>query len=231
MTSPSASSGEVSSKRLSREILELVQRSTVIERAAAIVRRRTGAELDDLLSVGRVALLEIAPDFDAGRDVPFDAFVWPTVYFAMCKAAKRERPQLHLLPPSVRAATTAVLESATDPGDVLNDTEETAQAHLDDFVDMLTAAMVSGYSQAAAAVGGEEETVDRIDLERAKDLLRSTIDAMPTRPARLLRLRYLEGAQFDAIAEQVGESNATVRRHNCQALGMLGKRMRSAQGR
>jgi RNA polymerase sigma factor (sigma-70 family) len=211
---------------LSPETLRLLSQSTVVDRAAAMVHLRTGYDLDELRSVGRTEIFLAARRFDPSRGIPFDGFVWEGVYYGMLKAVRKQRKDIAILPPSVRKAAAEVLESATDPGNVLEDSDEDAHRHLGDFCDLLAAGMVSGYSQGIATSAGEDEVISGIDRERARALVQQALDGMPETDQSRLRMRFWENAEFDDIAARFEVSNATARRDHIKAIDRLAKRIR-----
>ena len=215
-------------RALTPELRELVAKSTVVARAAPLMARRTGMAIDDLIGPGHEALVLAATRWDPSTGVPFDAFVWDPVRFAMLKAAERAQRPLPRLPAKARKAAGDVLELATDTGDVLNDSEHDMRRQLDEFCDTIAGALISGFSFAAAAAGGESAVAEQSDARRSSEMVEQALERMPDYEGRLLRLRFYEDKEFDVIAAELGVSNATVRRHHVAAVSLLSKRLRAS---
>jgi RNA polymerase sigma-70 factor (ECF subfamily) len=70
--------------------------------------------------------------------------------------------------------------------------------------------------------GSDKKTVDS-DILRA---LMNQIDSLPRRQATILKMRAIEGLEYEEIARRTGRSQVNVRVHICMARKSLKKRMK-----
>lgn len=212
--------------QLTPEQQRLVAESSIVPQIARKVRARfRELELDELVSIGQLALVRLAARYDADRGVAFDGFAWQHVHFQMikaCHAARRHR--IIGWEPATRAVHAAV-EGLRDEGDVLADTDEDQRRQVQELGDSVAAAAFCGFAASAMAQSPEDGIAARELYARAIAVLEDALREMPERERRLIELRYFEGRQFDEIATELGAGQSTVRRHHQEALVMLGRRL------
>jgi RNA polymerase sigma factor for flagellar operon FliA len=198
-----------------------------------------GVELDDLLSFGRIGLLDAARRFDPSRGVPFRAYANFRVRGSVVDGVRSLARLPRRVHERLRAydASSRVSEGASE--DVLGgkpavgsaaDAERALGAHL---AAMATAMAVGLVAESAVGDDGEltpvdadvspEEAVSRAELIA---VVREAIAELPHEEAELVRRHYLEGERFDHVAAELGLSKSWASRLHTRAVGRLTKRLR-----
>jgi RNA polymerase sigma factor for flagellar operon FliA len=232
---PDAPARGGSSLRTPAEIAAWVDEGRpLVDLAARRVHREVGgrADVDELASVGRFALVEAARHFDPSRS-RFAPYAQRKIRWAMLDHVRRDTQRRGCGPRG--AALTALERMPRDSRDTQNDelpTDETARAALAEAIAQQAAALVVGI-----AIGRARETDlspdSTINPERAVgerrnvDRLRAAIDALPEAQRSLVERHYFHDERFDHIAESLGVSKSWASRLHAQAIATLAKALGS----
>jgi RNA polymerase sigma factor (sigma-70 family) len=210
---------------LTPEQQALLRASTVVPRLARrMAKRTTTLKYEDLLSIGHESEVRAVMRYDASRSIPFEAFSFSCVRLDMKRAiideAKRQRRErTGLLGPAYEH-----LESARDPGDLFVDSRDDSRNHLAQLLSgMLALVSLCSVGEASHAIS-ESELEAHMDFERRRALVRDHISTLGDK-GRLLSMRYLEGLEWDVIAERLGVSLATAGRLHVAAVELLAARV------
>jgi len=209
----------------------LVHEGTPVLRIVAkrLARRMGGGvALDDLLSLGRPALVMAAQSFDPSLS-KFATYAAMKVKWAMLDGLRREARSRTLV---ARATALSASErvgaaySETAGGDDEVQTEEVYAERLGSLLDGHAAALAMGLVSASAeapalpeAPATPEEHVVRADLVR---VLRGAVSRLPDRERALVERHYFEGEPFDTIAKDLGISKSWASRVHAHAIERLG---------
>ena len=198
---------------------------------------RGSTELDELLSLGRMGLLEAARRFDPSRGVPFRAFANYRIrgammdgVRAMAQLPRRVHNQIKALAAAARYSEGAAEDVLAQPGP-----PTTAHKQLNDHLAGMATAMALGLvSETAHGEEGErvgvapaadpESTAERREL---LELIATAIDELPEQEAELVRRHYFSGERFDHVAKDLGLSKSWASRLHTRAIGRLSKRLRN----
>jgi RNA polymerase sigma factor for flagellar operon FliA len=184
----------------------------LVRRAALALASRTGADPDDLWSVGALGLLEAARRFDASQGVTLEAFVSWRIRGAMLDELRR----MDRLPRRMRGRLGAVQKARHELQQSLGrppTREELAAATGEDAatLDRLDEANEKPAQidevHAVAAEGSLEQLM--VDQERAGEL-RAALATLPERQQTVLSLRYVEEFTLKEIAGVLGVSEPRV---------------------
>jgi RNA polymerase sigma factor for flagellar operon FliA len=181
--------------------------------AAKRVARKLGGRvpLDDLISIGNTALLDVARSWDPAR-APYAAYATWKLGLAILDGARRETHGRW-----VKARATALVGAerfggeyhahhagSRPPDDAPPTTMEQDQAALGEMLAGRAAALALGL------IGGglDEQVVhtpeERLARAEEEHLARAAIARLPERERALLERHYFGGEQFDEIAEDLG---------------------------
>lgn len=222
-------------ERSPAEIERLVRSGLrLVEPMANRVSRELGGtpDIDELASLGRIALFEAAKTFDPERS-SFEAYVCTKVRWAMLDGVRRlwgrraQRARANALY-AAEQVLAASLDGAPDPN-------LPESAHARRFAQLMAAqaaAMAVGlctskppYEEEEAARLDDEEDLDPEDaLARARCLLvmRAAVARLPEKQRAIVQRHYLEEEErFDRIAESLGISKSWASRLHAQAMETL----------
>jgi RNA polymerase sigma factor for flagellar operon FliA len=188
----------------------------------------TIVEREDLLSYGKVGLLDASRRFDSERGVPFRAYATLRIRGAIIYERLR----------GVEASdrvNEGVLDDAHSPG-ASQMSSESADQTLADHLAGLATAMAIG--MVATPVRGDDERLTALSHEQSPEdvaseaELRKTVqralEGLPYQEAELVRRHYFDGERFDVVAAELGLSKSWASRLHAKALMRLSKRLRSA---
>ena len=184
----------------------------LVRRAALALAARTGADPDDLWSVGALGLLDAARRYDAAQGVTLEGFVSWRIRGAMLDELRR----MDRLPRRMRGRLGIVDKKRHELEQSLGrppTREELAAATGEDpaALDRLDEASVKPDSleaaQPVAAEGSLEQIV--VDQQRAGEL-REALATLPERQQTVLSLRYVEELTLKEIATVLGVSEPRV---------------------
>jgi RNA polymerase sigma factor (sigma-70 family) len=216
---------------LTPEQQALIRSSTVVPRLARQMAKRSSTlNYDELVSIGNESEVRAVLRFDASRGVPFEAFAFSCVRLDMKRAiideGKRQaRERTGLLGPAYE-----YLEQARDPGDLFTDTRDDAGRHLSQFLSGILAVVSLCSTGEASHSVSENDIAAHVDRERRRALMHEHLTALGDK-GRLLTLRYVDGLDWDAVAEAMGVSLATAGRLHVTAIELLSARVMGATRR
>lgn len=193
----------------------------VVEKAAQWMRRNTGSHLayEDLVGIGREAMLLAERDYAVGYGVPFGAYARLRVRRAMIDAARREG--------RISGRDRAVLHAAELSDQVFE------QLAIDDEQPRERQAWVNGSSAAATLAvvhavdfgGNAAERLERAQLKRRADAL---LAKRPPPVKRLFELVYEEGLSLDAAARACAISPSWATRIHAREIALLARELHAA---
>lgn len=140
-----------------------------------------GGDRDDLIQEGMIGLYKAVLEFDAGKEIPFQAFAARVVYRQMCNAInasnrKKNSPLNEYI--SIYAGTQESYGYESAPSSIIDTMEANINSNPEDFVI-------------------DKENVDMIEFELGKCL--SDLEK------KVYRL-YIEGVDYRNIAKQLGKT-------------------------
>lgn len=210
--------------------LELVHEGLpVVEKVAKRVALRLGrfAELDELKSIGRSALVEVARSYDPARSAfaSYAAFKLKWAMFDEVRRSTRGHRAAAKLN-AVMASERLLDDLDVDPPDSGElPTEEEWEARFGAMLDDQAAALAMGLASPALTEPRDEAKSPEEQTSRAEEavLLRRALVTLEEPARRLIERHYWGGEQFDAIAEEMGMSKTQACRMHKKAVGVLGK--------
>jgi RNA polymerase sigma factor for flagellar operon FliA len=220
----------------------LVQRGLpLVELIARRVARRVGAriELEELLAIGRVALVEIVAEFESQKG-GFELFAGRRLTWAIYDSIRTNKRGLLRARARALAASQQYAESLRDTepprAASLDDvpTEEESQAKLANLLEGHAAAMAlaltsahNDVDRATDSTANPEESFARAEIA---DSLRRAVRELPERERTLVERHYYGEERFDRIATDLGISKAWASRLHATAIDLLAKHIRAALG-
>lgn len=221
---PKSSRGADEKKALLGKALAMVRR-----RARRMCSRHPSASYDDLVQAGSEAAIPLIDQYDPALNDSFEGYAWLRIRGAMTDLLRRE--QLAAPEPwrtAMRKAGDDVAEAAHDEGDVLKDTDEVTQGHLDNVLGGMSAAMAFVWFERARAdrLMGLEAFLAREEYRDTMRDFEETFALLSEYHARILDLRWRQDLEFEQIAEILNVSCPTAHRHYAQAFTRLGNLLR-----
>ena len=190
----------------------------VVEKAVQWMRRNTGTRLayEDLVGIGREALLLAERDFAESRGVPFAAYARLRVRRAMIDAARREA--------RISGRDRAVLRAAELSDQVFEElARDDEQPHApQEWIDGSAAAATLAVVHAVDFGGNAAERLERADLKRRADALLAT---RPPPVKRFFELVYDEGRSLDAAARACAISPSWATRLHAREIAWLAREL------
>jgi RNA polymerase sigma factor for flagellar operon FliA len=201
------------------------------------------AALEDLVSVGRMGLLEAARRYDPDRGVPFRAFAAHRIRGAVLDgmrrlghAPRRAYARMRGVEAAARVSEAALEDLALPPPPGSGPSD--ADRQLGDHLAAMATAMAVGLL--AAPARGEDGLVTAVDdapdpeeltsREQLLALVRAALTELPADEAALVRRHYLEGEQFDEVARDLGISKSWASRLHTRAIQRLTRRLGGGLG-
>jgi RNA polymerase sigma factor for flagellar operon FliA len=204
----------------------------ILESVARRLARRLGGHVpvDDLVSIGNLALVDIVRTWDPAR-ARFAAYVTSRLKWAILDGVRRET---HGRRTAARA--TALLASerlgegyararAEPVADAPPTTLEEDQAALDDLLKNNAAALASGLWLADPDAQTAETPEEKLAHVEAAHVARELIDKMPDRERELMTRFFYGGEPLEAIAKDFGLSKSWASRLNQRAVLALRRAM------
>ncbi|MEO7329672.1 MAG: sigma-70 family RNA polymerase sigma factor [Minicystis sp.] len=218
-----------------RAEVELVREGyPVVEKVAKRMAQRLGrfAELDELRSIGRFALVEVARSYDPSKSAfaTYAAFKLKWAMFDEVRRATHGRSAAAKLN-AVLAAERLLDDLDTDPPDTGEmPSAEDWEARFGEMLDDQAAALASGLASPGLLDLRDEATSPEEQTSRAEQaaLLRGALATLEEPARQLIERHYYGGEQFDAIAEELGISKSWASRIHKKAIGELGKALQGA---
>ncbi len=193
----------------------------VVEKSAQWMRRNTGSRLayDDLVGIGREALLLAERDYAAGHGVPFGAYARLRVRLAMIDAARREG--------RISGRDRAVFHAAELSDEVFERlaTDDEQPYDRQTWVDGSAAAATLAVAHAVDFGGNVAERLERAQLKRRAAAL---LAPRPPPVKRLFALVYEEGLSLDAAARTCGISASWATRIHAREIALLASALHAA---
>jgi RNA polymerase sigma factor FliA len=207
--------------------------------AEAVSRRvawRLGrlAELDDLLSIAKLALYDVIRSHDPSR-AAFAVYAAAKLKWAIFDEIRRqthgrcEAARIHAVIASERfgEAFDAEITPRDEPPSM-----EDWQARLAAMLEGHAAALAVGLCQSSVDVmrvpDAEVSPEDAASRAEIAALLRRSIELLPERQRTLVERHYYDGEPFEAIAASLGISKSWASRLHERAITALGKALRRA---
>jgi RNA polymerase sigma-B factor len=222
---------------------EAVLLSLHLAEGAAHRYRGRGIEFEDLLQVGRMALVKAVRGYQHDRGGSFAAYAIPTIsgeikrYFRDCGWAVRPPRRLQEIRAGLSEREAALQQelqrtpTSEELADALGvELDEVAQARL-------TSAAYSALSLDAPAPGSDMESplelasdeVDGFELVERRDALRQALATLTPREQRIIRLRFVEECTQTQIGEDLGVSQMQVSRLLTRTLARLRERLEEGE--
>jgi RNA polymerase sigma factor for flagellar operon FliA len=208
----------------------------VLEFVAKRLAKRLGGHVhvDDLVSIGNQALLDVARTYDPSRS-KFTTYAALKLKWAILDGLRREADagltalaRAQALTASERFGEGFALDA--EPADAEPATEEVYQARLRELLEGHAAALVLGLTSAvgdADAMAIEhpdpEETAAQTELKQA---LTVAVHGLRPRERVLIERYYFAGDSFEVIARDMGISKSWASRMHAQAIRRLGAALR-----
>lgn len=201
----------------------------------AIVRRLAArlpahVDIEELLSCGRLGLVEAARRYKFGQGAVFETYAYYRIRGEIFDWLRK----MSILPPSVRrwlqreSAVDTVLENrAANLAGCGNGGEEAARRFVNCVRDV---GMVCVLSQAPGYDDDNTDGLEPMDetspCEQAasRELLgriQESVGDLPSDHRELLKLHYDEGMSLTQIAEKMGVNKSTITRRHAAAIGLL----------
>jgi RNA polymerase sigma factor for flagellar operon FliA len=209
---------------------ELIQEGLAL---LAVVARRMARRLggtvpvDDLVSIGNFALVEIARSWDPARSA-FGAHATIRLRWAMLDGVRKET---HGRRAAARASALLCSERLADAYEA-NAYEGTATTSEQDdqaaFAEMLgghAAAMVLGLVAHGPDGSSAETPEERLAAVETAARVRAVVAALPDRERALVERHYFGDEQFDAIARDLGITKSWASRLYQRAVSVLARQL------
>jgi len=206
----------------------------LVQMVSRRIARRLGGQvgLDDLTSIGNLALVEVARSYDPSR-AAFTAYAASKLKWAILDGLRRETHGRSTAARVLALMASERLSEAeeTRPESDAPTTPEQDQEALRGLLEGQAAAMALGLlatphdpSVAPTPPTTPEEALASAQL---RDAARRAVAELPARERALVERHYFGGEQFDAIAHDLGISKSWACRLHEKALGALGGAMRA----
>jgi RNA polymerase sigma factor FliA len=190
------------------------------------------ANIDDLASAGREALLAAARSFDPERGVPFRRWANIRMRGAMIETMRQQGSLPKRVYRQLRAIQAAdfVNEAAAEEPPPPN--AEVADQKITDHLATAAMAMAVGFlamrhgealEHAKDPDHSPESTVGHIELVR---IVRTAIADLPEQERKLLERHYFDDVNMDVAAKEIGLSKSWACRLHARALESLAKAMK-----
>jgi RNA polymerase sigma factor for flagellar operon FliA len=189
-------------------------------------RLRGLCELEDLLSIAKIALFNIVRSYDPDR-ATFATYASSKLKWAILDEVRR---QTHGRSALARLNAEVTLRGSEDALDVELPPEGEAPP-IEDWIDGRVMTLAAGpcqgsvdMFQVADAVASPEEEAIRVEIAGR---LRRSVEALPARERALVERHYYEGEPFDQIAVSIGISKSWASRLHERAIAALGQVLRA----
>ncbi|MCC6555142.1 MAG: sigma-70 family RNA polymerase sigma factor [Polyangiaceae bacterium] len=191
--------------------------------------RRLGhrVPLEDLIAIGRPALVQITRDYDPARS-SFSPYARARLKWAIIDGIRREtRWRSELGRANALAASERYAEDEGDDTDPTDDPVAQRQrlaavlsAHATAMAIGLLSARCHGGHVFSQGAQSPEEHASQSELMEA---VRAAVRALPARERALVERHYFEGERFDHIAEDLGISKSRASRLHARAIEELSR--------
>ncbi len=207
------------------------QRRFIRAEARAILRHRGLPDrdfLEDAEQDGFEGLAHAAKRFEEHRGTAFLAYARPFIRGAILDALDRARRSKVLASLLQGAdASAADFVATQDIGDEAYDGPGPAEAAMRRSLEDYLTAMELGYLGAIRRLDPEAQLAARREYATALQILGEELASLPERDQQVLALREVEELRWQEVAARMSSSKATVERWYGQAIGRLGRALRS----
>jgi RNA polymerase sigma factor (sigma-70 family) len=193
----------------------------VAKKFRSLVRGGGLMTLDDLCSVGHVALYRAARVYDEARNPEFAAFAQFYVHGAMVNAIDDLLFEGRVQRAAVIAESNYLSQHRGDGYDVMKHDENEARRRYRAFANGQLAATFMAAIEEARHHLDEAEADERRDYEHAIATLDAALAHLSRADQELLALAYTDLVTLRAAAEALGFPYATARAHHARALKVL----------
>ncbi|HSN99555.1 MAG TPA: sigma-70 family RNA polymerase sigma factor [Candidatus Nanopelagicales bacterium] len=208
----------------------------VLQVVARRIARRLGRRVpvEDLLAIGRAALLDVVRSYDPSRS-SFPTYARVKLTWAVLEGVRRESRWRSERSWVVALAASEQYAEATRQDEITPiDPQEDHQQQFGDLLAGHAAAMVLGLMAArdetdpGIADEGEspEERTAAAELAVA---VRRAVEHLPERERALIERHYYGGERFDHIAEDLGISKSRASRLHAQGIAALSRALREEE--
>lgn len=211
--------------RLTPEQERLVAASTVIARLVPKVARRTTLyQPAELTSLAYLSLRRAATNYKREKGVPFDGYAYGFVHKDLMRAIEEEHEHQKREQVASFDAAYDHLERVTDPGDIWKDTPSDSRRHVAEFAGGILVTIAARVLSEASRAPSEDDIERYLDWDRRRRKLWNAVAELGDR-GRVLVLRYMEGLEWEKVAQALGLSSATVRREHDEVVALLAARL------
>jgi RNA polymerase sigma factor for flagellar operon FliA len=168
-------------------------------------RYRGLVELDDLRSVGKLALYAASTRFDEAFGVDFEQFARWRVYGAMLRAVRHEAIHARVKR-AARHTMARLLAYYTDDYDLFRDDDAELQRRLDKFCDNLAGVMFAGGIEEATRRRPDVAYAEREEYARGIAMLQEVVSDLDEPEAHMLTLLFREELTLHEVADRLGIS-------------------------
>lgn len=219
------------STELDRRFLE--EGLSLLQVVARRIARRLGnrVPVDDLLDVGRPALLEIVRSYDPARS-SFTVYARYRLTWAILDGIRRETGwRSELSRATALAASEQYAEGARAAEVPAGEAPEEHQQKLGELLAGHAAALALGLMAGRQEVDegfpdGRESPEEHAAAAELSVALRRAVAELPARERALIERHYYGGERFDRIAEDLGISKSWASRLHAQGIEQLGRALR-----
>jgi RNA polymerase sigma factor FliA len=210
----------------------------VLEFVARRLAKRIGGhvEVDDLISLGHPALLDVARSYDPSRS-KFTTYASLKIKWAILDGLKREAGRGMIAARAAALAASARFGEASaeiddERGETMPATEDVYQDRLRALLEGHAAALALGLLTLPDDVDEVEGGLETPEESALRAELRHTVQmavrTLPERERALIERHYFGGEPFDAIARDLGISKSWASRLHASAIRALAGSLRSA---
>ena len=204
----------------------------VLDRVARRLARQTGAQVDDLLSLGHFALTDLIRRYDPAR-MPFELYIQQRLRWAMIDGLRRETLHRRAFLRARAIGASGHLSDATSARtDGMPPSSQGHRARLSELLREHALAMgmkllVSEGRE--TAVTASSTNPERLTHRRALiEALREAVDSLEDERMRTIVQRYYFGGEgLVAIAHDLGITKGWASRLHASAVAILARRLRA----
>ena len=166
------------------------------------------ADLDDLRSIGKLALYRAVVRFDPTVGVPFAEFAALRVYGAMLDTVRRDarKERLRL---AVEREVTRFTEYYTDDFNILQHDDPELQRRLNTFKESVLAVAYAAGLEETLSSAAEDDLADREETARALASLGEAVAKLERSDQRVLSLLVCHKLDLQEIADELGIRHKT----------------------
>lgn len=216
----------------SPEVLQRVQDGlSLVDTIASQLKRKLGpnADFDELVSCGRVALLELARRYDPSLGVPFRLFASPRLQGAMRDGVR----QMSAIPRRAQEKLAANGDGPADPV-AAAERERLLGKHVAGIATAQANGVLAklGIDTAGDFLAVSPKTLADVASQRNQELelLERCMSTLPADEAQVVRRHLLDGVPIERLADELGLSRMKTRSLHERGYARLKKRVARAVG-